>query len=118
MIDAAPDEDRGARIESPQPDTAAAIAFLQRWRPAGVLTLSAIEPDGPIETKSWRIDRPTVWANIGRWIAGWQGKRNLYFIANETRPINKKPAKGDVTSIWTYFSDADPDTAEGYAIGR
>src|SRR3954466_11605009 len=99
MIDAAPDEDRGARIESPQPDTAAAIAFLQRWRPAGVLTLSAIEPDGPIETKSWRIDRPAVWNSIARWIDGWQGKRNLYFTANETRPIDKKPTKSDVTRI-------------------
>jgi hypothetical protein len=30
----------------PQPDTAASIEFLQRWRPTGVLTLVAILPDG------------------------------------------------------------------------
>jgi hypothetical protein len=102
----------------PQPDTEAAIAFLKRWRPSGVLTLAAIEPDGPIETKSWRIDRPTVWDQITRWIAKWQGKRNLYFTANETRPIDKKPAKGDVTHIRANFTDADPDTSGGYAIGR
>jgi hypothetical protein len=102
----------------PQPDTEAAIAFLKRWRPSGVLTLAAIEPDGPIETKSWRIDRPTVWDQITRWIAKWQGKRNLYFTANETRPIDKKPTKQDVTHIRANFTDADPDTSEGYAIGR
>ena len=116
MTDAVHDEDPGAGM--PQPDAAAPIEFLRRWRPTGVLTLSAIEPDGPIETRSWRIDRPTVWIQITRWIAGWQGKRNLYFTANETRPIDKKPAKGDVTRIWANFTDADPDTSEGYAIGR
>jgi hypothetical protein len=102
----------------PQPDTAAAIKFLQRYRPTGVLTLSAIEPDGPIETKFWQIDAPTVWGWIARWIDGWQGKRNLYFIANEARPMNKKPAKTDMTRIWAYYTDADPDTSEGYAAGR
>src|SRR4051812_34398167 len=94
-----------------QPDTAAAIAFLQRWRPTGVLNLVAILPDKKpevIEGRSWITERPGVWDQITRWIAKWQGKRNLYFTANETRPIDKKPAKGDVTRIWTYFTDADP----------
>jgi hypothetical protein len=97
---------------------AAAITFLQQWRPAGVLHLSAIEPDGPIETKSWQIDGLAVWNRIARWIEGWQGKRNLYFIANEARPIDKKPAKPDMTHIRAAFTDADPDTAAGYAVGR
>jgi hypothetical protein len=105
----------------PQPDTAASIEFLQRWRPTGVLTLVAILPDGKpsdVEGRSWITERPGAWIQIGRWIDQWQGKRNLYFTANEARLMDKKPAKTDMTRIWAYYSDADPDTSQGYAIGR
>ena len=120
MADAVQDDgtDLGAQAESPRPDTAAAIEFLQWWRPVGVLTLSAIEPDGPIDTQSWKIDGPSVWDRIARWIGRWQGRRNLYFMANEAWPMNKKPAKEDMTHIWAAFTDADPDTAQGHAAGR
>jgi hypothetical protein len=105
----------------PQPDTAAAIEFLKRWRPSGVLTLVAILPDKKpeeIEGRSWITERPGVSDQITRWLAKWQGRRNLYFTANETRPMDTKPAKVDVTCIWAFYSDADPDTSQGYAIGR
>jgi hypothetical protein len=121
MTDAAPDKDPGADNGMPQPDTAAAIEFLRRWRPSGVLTLVAILPDKKpeeIDGRSWITERPGVWNQIGRWIDGWQGKRNLYFTANEARRMDKKPAKTDIKRIWANFSDADPDTSEGYAVGR
>jgi hypothetical protein len=107
--------------DMPQPDTAAAIKFLQRWRSVGVLTLVAILPDGKpsdVEGRSWITERPGVWPQISRWIDRWQGKRNLYFTANEARLMDKKPAKTDMTRIWAYFTDADPDTSQGYAVGR
>ena len=105
----------------PQPDTAAAIEFLQRWRPSGVLTLVAILPDKKpeeIDGRSWITERPGVWGQIARWIDGWQGKRNLYFTANEARRMDNKPAKVDMTRIRAFYSDADPDTRDGYAVGR
>ena len=100
MADAAQDDGVApeARAENPQPDTISAIKFLQWWRPTGVLTLSAIEPDGPIDTQDWKIDDPAAWDRIARWIDGWQGRRNLYFIANEAWAVSKKPAKEDMTT--------------------
>jgi hypothetical protein len=107
-----------ATDETPGPNTAEALRFLQWWRPQGVLTLAAIQPDGPINTQSWSITGKAVWQNIGAWIDHWQGQRNIYFTANETHLVRKKPTKGDVTAIRAAYTDADPDTSAGYVAGR
>jgi hypothetical protein len=85
-------------------DSAAAVAFLEGWRPGGPWLLSAIEPDGPIET--CEFSRPS---SVRRWIDGWNGTRNLYYAVNRTRPgLTKKAAKSDVTQYVGPHVDLDP----------
>jgi hypothetical protein len=84
-------------------DSESAVAFLEHWRP-GPWLLSAIEPDGRIETREFSKPEP-----MRRWIEGWNGKRNIYYAFNPTRlGLTRKAAKPDVTGYIGAHVDLDP----------
>jgi hypothetical protein len=91
-----------------------AVAFLEAWRPGGPWLLTAITPDPtPGEhTETCEFSRAS---SVRRWIAGWNGKRNVYFHPNATRPgLQKKAGKADIVAVDTAFVDLDPPkTADG-----
>src|SRR3954469_25043255 len=85
-------------------DTRAAIDFLNHWQPEGSWLLSAIEPDGGIETKTFNNAELAA-----DWIESRQGKRNLYFSVNQTnRRMNKKAKKADIVAAAGLHVDIDP----------
>jgi len=88
------------------PDTRTALDFLEHWAPGGPWVLSAIEPDGPIQTRTFR-DRRTA----QKWIDGWQGKRNIYFSVNVPKSdLTKKATKADIGELRAFHCDLDaPD---------
>lgn len=89
-------------------DTGAAIDFLKRMAPQGCWLLSAIDPmkAGVIETKTF--DCETAGA-AAAWIAGWQGKRNIYFSINQPHGrMTKKAEKSDIALAVALHVDVDP----------
>jgi len=77
------------------PDTDAALDFLKHWQPGGPWVLSAIEPDGPIQTRTFHD-----FFSAKRWIERWQGKRNLYFSVNTPKSdLAKKATKTDIGKL-------------------
>jgi hypothetical protein len=88
------------------PDSRMAINFLGHWTPGGPWMLSAIEPDGPIQTRTFH-DLEAAQA----WIEGWQGKRNLYFSVNAAKSeLTKKATKADIAALNALHVDLDaPD---------
>jgi hypothetical protein len=91
------------------PDTDGPVDFLEHWAPGGPWVLSAIEPDGPIETRTFR-DRQATKA----WIETWQGKRNIYFSVNTPKSdLKKKATKADIGALNAFHVDLDnPDGAD------
>src|SRR5690606_31340006 len=63
-------------------DTRAAIEFLKKWSPEQVWVLTAIVPDGKIETASFE---PAAWGDAAQWIEERQGVANQYFHVNPVR---------------------------------
>lgn len=86
----------------------AAIDFLDKLRPGGPWVLTAIKPDGPIET---------ITANnaddVRAFVERNNGVRNLYFSVNPTRnAMSSKAAKVDISAIEFVLSDLDPRADE------
>jgi hypothetical protein len=85
-----------------------AVEFLEKFRPSGPWVLTAIKPDGPIET---------ITANGADDVRGFvernNGVRNLYFSVNPTRTtMFSKAAKVDISAIAFVLSDLDPRADE------
>jgi hypothetical protein len=105
--------------ESPpiQPETDPcdeAVDFLERLRPGGPWVLSAILPDGPIET----ITALTP-SDVRAFVARYDGKRNIYFGVNPTREVlNRKAAKTDIAAIEYVLADCDPNPDETSAEAK
>ena len=84
------------------------VAFLNLLRPSGPWVLSAIVPDGAIET----ITATTV-DDIRAFVTKHNGKRNLYYSVNPTRNVmDKKAAKVDIAAIEYLLADLDPKESE------
>lgn len=78
-------------------DTRAAIEFLKKWSPEGSWVLTAIVPDGKIETTTFR---PAEWVEAAQWIEERQGIKNLYFHVNPVRrELKNKASKEDVAAL-------------------
>jgi hypothetical protein len=69
--------------------------------------LVAISLDGPIAAKAAH----TV-EDIITFVVAHGGKSNLYYTVNSTAALNKKPKKGDITSIEYLLGDLDPQDNE------
>jgi hypothetical protein len=83
------------------------VDFLEQLRPGGPWVLSAIVPDGTIETIA-ALSPSAVRAFVER----YNGKRNLYFGVNPTREVlARKAAKTEIAKIEYVLADLDP--AEG-----
>lgn len=81
-------------------DAEGALDFLMHWAPGGPWVLSAIEPDGPIQTLTFHHRQAAK-----NWIERWQGKRNIYFSVNTPKSDleNPKPTSANsmrFKSIW------------------
>lgn len=100
----------------PQHDTRAAIAFLQRWSPEGLWVLTAITPDGPIQTKTFN---PEAWVDAAQWIEERQGIKNVYFHVNPVlRELKDKASKEDVARLAWLHVDMDPRPGEDFEEER
>ena len=85
-----------------------AVVFLKLLRRRGPWVLSAIVPDGAIET----ITATTV-DDIRAFVSRHNGKRNLYYSVNPTRTaMDKKAAKVDIAAIEYLLADLDPQDTE------
>lgn len=83
-----------------------AIDFLKRWDRRGPWALVAIQPDGPIETRSFYPDEAP---RALQWIRGHQGRRNLYFHVNRpSRILLSKATKADILDALALHADLDP----------
>jgi predicted P-loop ATPase len=96
-------------IPDPQTEAAnAAVVFLKLLRPNGPWVLSAIVPDGAIETTTAKTPD-----DIRRFVRAHNGQRNIYYSVNPTRTgMTKKAAKLDIASIEYLLADLDPADAE------
>jgi hypothetical protein len=85
-----------------------ATAFLKQLRPQGPWTLTAIIPDGPTATCTFKaLDKAAVF------IRKYNGSRNLYYSINPTRDgLTTKASKEDITAIEYLHSDLDPQADE------
>src|SRR5688572_9436170 len=91
-------------------DTRAAIEFLKKWSPVQVWVLTAIVPDGKIETASFE---PAAWVDAAQWIEERQGIKYLYFHVNPVRrALNNKASKEDVAALAWLHIDIDPRAGE------
>ena len=97
-----------SKAESLVGDTDQAIAFLQLLRPGGPWVLSAIIPDGEIETRTFHDEQ-----KAHAWIERYQGQGNLHYSLNPTkRSLNSKATKKDIASGEFVFADLDPREEE------
>jgi P4 family phage/plasmid primase-like protien len=88
--------------------TVDAIAFLQKLRPGGPWILTAIEPDGAIETITAESAE-----HVTAFVDKYDGKRNLYYGVNPTRKaLGKKASKTDIAAIEYALADLDPNADE------
>jgi hypothetical protein len=85
-----------------------AASFLSQLRPQGPWTLTAIEPDGATLTRTFdHLDK------AGAFIAKHNGKRNLYYSLNPTRPgLTSKATKDDIVAAEYLHVDLDPHADE------
>jgi hypothetical protein len=85
-----------------------AVMFLKLLRPSGPWVLSAIVPDGAIETSTAKTAD-----DIRAFVKEYDGKRNLYYSVNPTRTaLTKKAAKIDIAAIEYLLADLDPKENE------
>ena len=52
------------------------------------------------------------WDDVRRWIDDRQGRGNIYWTVNATKPMNKKSAKRDITAVVLLHVDLDPRGGE------
>ena len=91
-----------------------AVDFLEQLRPGGPWVLSAIVPDGTIETIT-ALSPSAVRAFVER----YDGKRNLYFGVNPTREVlSRKAAKTDIAAVEYVLADCDPNPGETSAEAK
>ena len=100
----------GTQIATLKPNTDAAIAFLESWLNGdGFVSVTAIIPDGPTQTRAFNPDDTS---SMRKFIDENQGKKSLYFSVNPLHePLNKKSKKEDVAALAWLHVDIDP--AEG-----
>lgn len=100
-----------------QPDNMAAVDFLRTWAPLGPWVVTAIHPDTKrINTATFD---PSNIAELGRWLAEFNGNRNLYFEVNPPiRPLNKKAERRDIKELAWLHVDIDPRVGEDLASER
>jgi hypothetical protein len=80
------------------------VSFLEQLRPGGPWVLTAIRPDGPIDTITARTA-----AEVDAFVSEHNGKRNLYYSVNPTRTaMSKKAAKADIAAVEYLLGDLDP----------
>ena len=93
-------------------ETLSAIAFLKLFRPNETWLLTAITPDGPIETKAFD---PTDEKGVGKWIEARNGKKNLYFHVNPVKPETVgKATKEDVQRVEYLHVDIDAEAGKPF----
>lgn len=87
------------------------LDFLQKWSADGPWVLTAIHPDRKsIETKTF--DLATA-SDMAKWIADYDGDRNLYFHVNPTKgPLTKKAERADISALAWLHVDIDPRVGE------
>lgn len=90
-------------------DSAAACQFLQLWNPNGPWILTAIHPEsGQIETITCHKAE-----QVAEWVDTRQGKKNLYFMVNQSqRSLTTKAKKEDVSHMLGLHVDVDPRVGE------
>jgi hypothetical protein len=80
------------------------LSFLQQLRPNGPWVLTAIAPDGPIDT----ITAHTA-AEVDAFVSKHNDKRNIYYSVNPTRTaMSKKATKADIAAVEYLLGDLDP----------
>jgi hypothetical protein len=80
-------------------------AFLENFRPDGIVCYVAIVPDGATAAASFNgTDREAA----ARWIERTNEAAGLYFTVNSTGKLSRKPAKTDITGIAAVWADIDP----------
>jgi hypothetical protein len=91
-----------------------AVEFLALLRPGGPWVLSAIEPDGKIETITAKTD-----GDVRAFVSEYNGARNLYYSVNPTRKaMTSKAAKTDIAAIEYLLGDLDPKEGETPAAAK
>ena len=93
--------------KSEQPDVDTAIAFLKALRPDGPWNLTAIVPDGPVQSASF-----TDAAKARTWLADRVGKANLHYCPNPaSSPSGRggRVRKDDLDRIEFLHGDFDVD---------
>ena len=99
---------KSSKREAEPNSPSVATEFLNKLRPAGPWVLTAIMPDGPIETTTVRTP-----GEVDAFINANDGKRNLYYSVNPTRTaLTKKAAKTDIAAIEFALADLDPADGE------
>ena len=91
------------------PQTPIAVEFLQKWT-SGPWILTAIAPVGNhIVTRT-----ATTIEELETFLNQYNGKYNLYFTINKTRPgiFTTKPKKEDIREVVTFHCDVDPRIGE------
>lgn len=86
--------------------TEQSIEFLKRFHPHGLWTLTSIQPDRKaIETRTFTSDNADA---AQAWVSKYNGKRNIYFSANQPKePVKKKADKGDMGRAVVLHVDLD-----------
>lgn len=99
------------------PRTDLAIDFLQKLRPAGPWILTAILPNrGEIKTTTFEA---TEVKQMEKWIAGYQGVRNIYYTLNTVKEkVISKPLKTQIKELYALHCDCDPRAGEDFSKER
>jgi hypothetical protein len=88
-------------------DPSAALNFLSWVRPAGPWVLTAIPPEGGVTQT--RTFGPETSVDMLDWVAGLNGKLNVYWMVNPSRGVlTSKAKKEDVESVEFLHVDLDP----------
>jgi hypothetical protein len=98
-------------------DGQSAIEFLRWAQPGGPWTLTAIPPDdGRTTTRTFLSDNE---AGLLEWLAGFNGKQNVYWTINRLRgPATSKPKKEDVDALLFLHVDVDPVKGRDLEVER
>ncbi len=98
-------------------DTDAALEFIAEYAALArleTITLVSIHPDiKGAPGANFRVDDA---AGLRAWIDANQGKRNIYFVPNETT-VHKKPACEEMVSARAAYGDIDPLEHEEKKLG-
>ena len=114
MTEIASPDNPDVPVAAPEPDTDAALEFLQRFASDHPWVLAALKPEGGgPEVKTFE---PKDEDEARRWINKHNGQRNLYFQVNPSiKPQTKKASKTDIKSLAWLHVDVDPRAGEDIA---